>query len=104
MAHNIVHTAGPYVVNALVLSACGPCAEGWRNGTLKPYAESGVKCTHGQGQWQVGQVGKRGGWSGIGPIFRSKRAAVLVCDALAEALSMPAQGIPQNLRRASSGV
>lgn len=96
MTHNIVHTAGSYAVNALVLSACGPCARGWREGTLKPYAESGVKCTHGQGQWQAGQLGKRGGWSGIGPIYRSERAARLVCDALADAEREPVQGIPQS--------
>lgn len=104
MAHKIVYSAGHYVVNALVIEACGPCAQGWRDGTLKSPAESGVACTHGQGQWQAGEVGKRGGWYGIGPIFRSERAAVLVCDALAEAVRMPAQGIPQSMRKASPSV
>jgi hypothetical protein len=89
----IVHEAGNYVVHELFTQACSPCNTGWHNGTLASPKNGGKRCTHGGGQWQAGQVGPRGGWYGIGPQYGSKRAAVLVCDALAEAAAMPRQGV-----------
>jgi hypothetical protein len=93
MERVIVHENGRYKVWQVSRSACSDCRTGWSNGTLAPYAVSGVKCTHGRGSWQVGQVGPRGGWYAMSPTYGSERAAVLVCDALAEALNIPAQGV-----------
>lgn len=92
----IVYEQGRYKVRALVQEACRDCLAGWRSGSLRSPREGGDVCTHGRGQWQAGEVGPRGGWYGIGPVYRSKRAARLVCDALAEAAREPAQGIPQS--------
>lgn len=77
-------------------SACKPCLTGWRDGTLVTPPNGGPVCMHGQGYWQAGEVGKRGGWYGIGPMYRSERAAHMVCDALADAAREPVQGIPQS--------
>lgn len=98
MAENgmaITYENGAYQVRAIQRSACGPCLAGWGSGSIKSPKDGGPVCTHGQGLWQTGQTGPRGGWRGISPTYKSERAARLVCDALAEAARVPAQGIPQ---------
>jgi hypothetical protein len=92
----VVYERGNYRVRAIVREACKPCRVGWDDGTVKSPRDGGSACTHGRGQWQAGEIGKRGGWYGIGPVYRSERAARLVCDALADAAREPVQGIPQS--------
>ena len=88
----IIYTAGAYEVAQLVKLACKPCITAWNAGTLAKPKDGGDVCTHGRGEWQAGRTGPRGGWQGISPRYTSERAARIVCDALAEAAWIPAQG------------
>lgn len=81
----IVHEADGYKVREISRAACAACVKGWVDGTIGRPCDTGVLCEHGPGVWQVGTVGPRGGWAGIGPIYTSFNAAVCLADALSEA-------------------
>ena len=84
-----VYHCGRYVVRQWSLLACRPCVRGWENGSLVHPSKGGPVCEHGgEGVWSVGTVGPRGGWYGIGPRYKSLRAAKHVCNALDEAESL----------------
>lgn len=86
----IIHRNGAYFVREFYRQSCRPCNLGWHAGTLARPGEGGSVCTHkGRGQWQAGQLGPRGGWYGIGPMYGSPQAAEWLCDALAQAARMP---------------
>lgn len=89
----IVYTAGRYVVREIQRYACTPCRKGWESGALVKPVDGGLLCTHGRGMWDVGTVGKRGGWYPNTATYRSLRAARMVCDALDAAANMAAEGI-----------
>lgn len=89
----IVHSNGNLVVLELEKLSCRPCNQGWHDGSLPHPKVSGVNCIHGTGVWQVGRYGPRGGWKPMTDRYRSKAAAVLMCDAFITAALMPATGV-----------
>lgn len=83
-----IHRSGRYVVREWHRTACRPCVLGWEDGSLTLPSQGGAVCEHGEGLWSVGTIGPRGGWYGIGPRYKSARAARHLCDALYEAESL----------------
>lgn len=89
----IVYTAGRYVVREIIRYACTPCRDGWKSGALVRPGDGGPLCVHGRGCWDVGTIGRRGGWHPNTATYPSLRAARIVCDALDTAASLAAEGI-----------
>lgn len=84
----VVYEVGHYKVREFYRYACKACLNAWDAGTLLKPKDGGTPCVHGEGLWQAGVIGPRGGWYGIGPQYKTLRAAEIVCNALDRAASL----------------
>lgn len=79
MDQEIRYKEGRYVVKVAESIACRDCSRAVQDGTKA----RGTRCMEPIEEFEVGTIGRRGGWYQIGPRTKSFLAATNLCDVLA---------------------